>query len=70
LLAKVGRENHAFIVEAGAILHLRKLLSFTNSVAQGNSVTIILNLSIHNKNKRRIINEKGCLGSIAEVLRL
>ncbi|KAF9672483.1 hypothetical protein SADUNF_Sadunf11G0046900 [Salix dunnii] len=69
LLAKTGRENRAFIAEAGAIPHLRKLLSSTNSVAQENSVTAILNLSIHDKNKSKIMNEKGCLGSIVEVLR-
>ncbi|KAG5235111.1 U-box domain-containing protein [Salix suchowensis] len=69
LLAKTGRENRAFIAESGAIPHLSKLLSSTNSVAQENSVTAILNLSIHDKNKSKIMNEKGCLGSIVEVLR-
>ena len=69
LLAKTGRENRAFIAEAGAIPYLRELLSSTNSVAQENSVTAILNLSIYEKNKSRIMDEKGCLGSIVEVLR-
>nr|TKS04398.1 U-box domain-containing protein 17 [Populus alba] len=69
LLAKTGRENRAFIAEAGAIPHLRNLLSSTNSVAQENSVTAILNLSIHDKNKSQIMDEKGCLGSIVGVLR-
>ncbi|KAJ6416766.1 hypothetical protein OIU84_002608 [Salix udensis] len=69
LLAKTGRENRAFIAESGAIPHLSKLLSSTNPVAQENSVTAILNLSIHDKNKSKIMNEKGCLGSIVEVLR-
>ncbi|KAK8618519.1 hypothetical protein V6N13_132508 [Hibiscus sabdariffa] len=70
LLAKTGKENRAFIAEAGAIPHLRKLLSSSNPIAQENSVTALLNLSIYEKNKSRIMDEDGCLGSIVEVLRL
>ncbi|KAE8696484.1 U-box domain-containing protein 17 [Hibiscus syriacus] len=70
LLAKTGKENRAIIAEAGAIPHLQKLLSSSNPVAQENSVTAMLNLSIYEKNKSRIIDEDGCLGSIIEVLRL
>ncbi|MBA0748756.1 hypothetical protein Gogos_002745 [Gossypium gossypioides] len=70
LLAKTGKENRAFIAEAGAIPHLRKLLSSSNPVAQENAVTAMLNLSIYAKNKSRIMDEDGCLGSIVEVLRL
>ncbi|GMI72897.1 plant U-box 17, ARABIDOPSIS THALIANA PLANT U-BOX 17 [Hibiscus trionum] len=70
LLAKTGKKNRAFIAEAGAIPHLRKLLSSLNSVAQENSVTAMLNLSIYDKNKSLIMDEDGCLGSIVEVLRL
>ncbi|MBA0870648.1 hypothetical protein Goshw_015314, partial [Gossypium schwendimanii] len=70
LLAKTGKENRAFIAEAGAIPHLRKLLSSSNPVAQENAVTAMLNLSIYAKNKSRIVDEDGCLGSIVEVLRL
>ncbi|KDP21142.1 hypothetical protein JCGZ_21613 [Jatropha curcas] len=69
LLAKTGRENRAFIAEAGAIPHLCKLLSSSNPVAQENSVTAMLNLSIYDTNKTRIMEEEGCLGSIVEVLR-
>ncbi|XP_050368119.1 U-box domain-containing protein 17 [Argentina anserina] len=69
LLAKTGKENRAFIAEAGAIPHLRKLLCSPNSVAQENSVTAMLNLSIYDKNKSRIMDEEGCLGSIVDVLR-
>ncbi|KAK8984609.1 hypothetical protein V6N11_047829 [Hibiscus sabdariffa] len=70
LLAKTGKKNRAYIAEAGAIPHLRKLLSSSNPVAQENSVTAMLNLSIFDKNKSRIMDEDGCLGSIVEVLRL
>lgn len=69
LLAKTGKENRAFIAEAGAIPHLRNLLSSMNPVAQENSVTAMLNLSIYDKNKSRIMDEEGCLGLIVEVLR-
>ncbi|OWM72990.1 U-box domain-containing protein 17 [Punica granatum] len=69
LLAKTAKENRAFIAEAGAIPYLRDLLSSTNPVAQENSVTAMLNLSIHEKNRSRIMEEMGCLKSIVEVLR-
>ncbi|KAG4956044.1 hypothetical protein JHK85_042424 [Glycine max] len=69
LLAKTGKENRAFIAEAGAIPYLRNLLSSPNAVAQENSVTALLNLSIFDKNKSRIMDEEGCLGSIVDVLR-
>lgn len=69
LLAKTGKENRAYIAEAGAIPHLRDLLSSTSAVAQENSVTAMLNLSIYDKNKSRIMEEEGCLGSIVRVLR-
>ncbi|KAK7412486.1 hypothetical protein VNO78_03950 [Psophocarpus tetragonolobus] len=69
LLAKTGKENRAFIAEAGAIPYLRNLLSSPNAVAQENCVTALLNLSIFDKNKSRIMDEEGCLGSIVHVLR-
>ncbi|XP_044461967.1 U-box domain-containing protein 17-like [Mangifera indica] len=69
LLAKTGKENRAFIAQAGAIPHLHKLLSSHDPVAQENSVTAMLNLSIYDKNKSRIMDEEGCLASIVEVLR-
>lgn len=67
LLAKNGKENRAFIAQAGAIPHLKNLLSSPNAVAQENSVTALLNLSIFERNKSMIM-EEGCLGSIVEVL--
>ena len=69
LLAKTGRENRAFIAEAGAIPHLRTILSSPNPIAQENSVTAMLNRSINDKNKSRIMDEEGCLESIVQVLR-
>lgn len=69
MLAKTGRENRAYVAEAGAIPHLKSLLFSSNAVAQENSVTAILNLSIYDKNKSRIMDEEDCLGSIVRVLR-
>ncbi|KAK4775423.1 hypothetical protein SAY87_023384 [Trapa incisa] len=68
-LAKIGKENRALIAEAGAIPYLIELLSSNNPVSQENSVTAMLNLSIYDKNKSRIMEEGGCLKSIVEVLR-
>ncbi|KAL1212839.1 U-box domain-containing protein 17 [Cardamine amara subsp. amara] len=68
LLAKTGKENRAFIAEAGAIPHLRRLLKSESAVAQENSVTAMLNLSIYEKNKSLIMEEDDCLESIVSVL--
>lgn len=68
-LAKSGKENRAYIAKAGAIPLLRELLSSPNPIAQENSVTALLNLSIHNANKSRIMGEARCLESIVLVLR-
>ncbi|KAI4372019.1 hypothetical protein MLD38_010306 [Melastoma candidum] len=68
LLAKTGRENRAFIAEAGAIPYLCELLSSTSAITQEISVTAMLNLSIHDRNKSRIMEEKGCLQLIVKVL--
>lgn len=68
LLAKTGKENREFIAEAGAIPHLRRLLKSEDAVAQENSVTAMLNLSIYEKNKSRIMEEEDCLEAIVSVL--
>ncbi|KAK4421135.1 U-box domain-containing protein 17 [Sesamum alatum] len=69
LLAKTGRQNRACIAEAGAIPLLKSLLSSSDAVAQENSVTAMLNLSIYDKNKSIIMDVEGCLGAIVAVLR-
>ncbi|XP_068665383.1 U-box domain-containing protein 17-like [Aristolochia californica] len=69
LLAKTRKENRSCIAEAGAIPLLKQLLGSPDPVAQENSVTAMLNLSILDKNKSRIMEEEGCLESIVEVLR-
>lgn len=69
LLAKTGRENRAYIAEAGAIPLLKTLLPSSDAFAQENSVTALLNLSIYDRNKSRIMEVEGCLGAIVGVLR-
>lgn len=68
-LAKTGRDNRACIADAGAIPLLHLLLLSSNPIAQENTVTAILNLSILDKNKDLIMSEHGCLRSIVYVLR-
>ncbi|XP_010468768.1 PREDICTED: U-box domain-containing protein 17-like, partial [Camelina sativa] len=68
LLAKTGKENRAFIAEAGAIPHFCRLLKSENAIVQENSVTAMLNLSIYEKNKSRIMEEGDCLESIVSGL--
>ncbi|KAJ0228796.1 U-box domain-containing protein 17 [Hirschfeldia incana] len=68
LLAKTGKENRAFIADAGAIPHLRRLLGSENAIAQENSVTAMLNLSIYERNKSMIMEEEDCLECIVSVL--
>ncbi|CAD5187923.1 unnamed protein product [Musa acuminata subsp. malaccensis] len=68
LLAKTGKENRSLIAEAGAIPLLCRLLHSTNPVAQENAVTAILNISIHDSNKRWIMEEEGCLKLIVYVM--
>ncbi|KAI4343038.1 hypothetical protein MLD38_027586 [Melastoma candidum] len=70
LLAKTGKENRAFIAEAGAIPYLGELLLSASAITQEISVTAMLNLSIYDQNKSRIMEEKGCLESIVKVLEL
>lgn len=69
LLAKNGKESRAYIAEVGAIPHLRRLLSSIDYVAQENSVTALLNLSIYEPNKALVMEEPGCLMAIVDVLR-
>ncbi|CAN6444650.1 unnamed protein product [Victoria cruziana] len=59
----------AAIVNAGAIPLLVPLLDCGEPVAEENSVTAILNLSIHDGNKEPILSAEGCLQGIVRVLR-
>ncbi|GLJ28668.1 hypothetical protein SUGI_0564930 [Cryptomeria japonica] len=68
LLAKSGMDNRACIAEAGAIPLLVPLLSSKDPKAQENAVTALLNLSIYESNKARIM-ESGALQAIISVVR-
>lgn len=70
MLAKIGMENRAMIgAEENAIFFFNLLLRSPNPTAQENAVTALLNLSIHDANKARIITQPSCLRSIIRVLR-
>uniref|UniRef100_A0ACD5Z4W8 Uncharacterized protein n=1 Tax=Avena sativa TaxID=4498 RepID=A0ACD5Z4W8_AVESA len=68
LLAKAGKQNRAFIAELGAIPLLCRLLPSLDQMAQENAVTALLNLSIYEPNKTRIMEQEGCLRLIVSVL--
>ncbi|CAN6250930.1 unnamed protein product [Urochloa humidicola] len=69
LLAKTGKQNRAFIAELGAIPLLCRLLLSPDWMAQENAVTALLNLSIYEPNKTRIMEQEGCLQLIVSVLK-
>eukprot|EP01018_Ginkgo_biloba_P011668 Gb_10871 [translate_table: standard] len=68
LLAKCGMDNRACIAEAGAIPLLLPLLWSEDPKSQENAVTALLNLSIYENNKVKIM-ESGCLDPIIHVLK-
>ncbi|CAL9120755.1 unnamed protein product [Musa acuminata var. zebrina] len=68
LLARRSAENRLCIAEAGAIPLLVKLLSTLDVHTQENAVTALLNLSIFEDNKERIIIS-GAVPGIVHVLR-
>lgn len=68
LLAKQNSENRVCIAEAGAIPHLVSLLSTQDSQTQEHAVTVLLNLSIHEGNKRAIV-QAGAIPAVVHVLK-
>ncbi|XP_057972852.1 U-box domain-containing protein 16 [Malania oleifera] len=69
VLAKTDSDSRACIAEAGAIPHLVRYLASDNPSLQVNAVTTILNLSILEANKTRIMEADGALNGVVEVLR-
>ncbi|KAK4268447.1 hypothetical protein QN277_025104 [Acacia crassicarpa] len=73
VLAKTDSDSRACIAEAGAIPLLISYLSFNvgsqNPDLQVNAVTTILNLSILEANKTRIMETDGAINGVIEVLR-
>ncbi|KAH9301504.1 hypothetical protein KI387_013087, partial [Taxus chinensis] len=68
LLAKRNGNNRIYIAEAGAIPPLIKLLSTQDQRKQEHAMTALLNLSIHDGNKRTIVMA-GAVPPIVEVLK-
>lgn len=71
VLAKTDSDSRACIAEAGAIPVLVRFLTTGSQhpSLQVNAVTTILNLSILEANKTRIMETDGALNGVAEVLR-
>ncbi|URE35689.1 Ubox, partial [Musa troglodytarum] len=68
LLAKHGSDNRAFVAEAGAIPLLLPLLQSDDAGLQLNAVTALLNLSIMEANKRRIMHTDGAVDLFIHIL--
>ncbi|KAJ8533147.1 hypothetical protein K7X08_016036 [Anisodus acutangulus] len=69
VLAKTDSDSRACIAEAVALPLLVKLLGSEHPSLQVNAVTTILNLSILEANKTRIVETDGVLNGVIEVLR-
>ncbi|XP_022859259.1 U-box domain-containing protein 16-like [Olea europaea var. sylvestris] len=69
ILAKTDSDSRACIVEAGALPLLVKILGSEHPNLQINAVTTILNLSILEANKSRVMETDGVLNGVIEVLR-
>ncbi|KAL3839957.1 hypothetical protein ACJIZ3_024548 [Penstemon smallii] len=69
VLAKTDSDSRICIAEAGALPLLVKFLSSEYPDLQVNAVTTILNLSILEANKTRIMETDGVLNGVIEVLR-
>lgn len=67
-LAKSGSDNRAFIGEAGAAGLLVPLLLSEDSALQLNAVTALLNLSILEANKKRIMHAEGAVDALCHVM--
>ncbi|KAJ8485219.1 hypothetical protein OPV22_017704 [Ensete ventricosum] len=68
LLAKHGSGNRAFVAEAGAIPLLLPLLRSADAGLQLNAVAALLNLSILEANKRRIMHGDGAIDGVVHVM--
>ncbi|XP_047044776.1 U-box domain-containing protein 16-like [Lolium rigidum] len=68
-LAKSGGSgSRAFIGEAGAVPLLVPLLTSDDAALQLNAVTAVLNLSILEANKKRIMHADGAVAALCEVM--
>lgn len=67
-LAKSGSDSRAFIGEAGAVPLLVPLLNSEDAALQLNAVTALLNLSILEANKKRIMHAEGAVAALCQVM--
>ncbi|KAL5230259.1 hypothetical protein ABZP36_029035 [Zizania latifolia] len=67
-LARSGNDTRAFIGEAGAVPLLVPLLHSEDTTTQLNAVTALLNLSILEANKKRIMHAEGAVEALCHVM--
>jgi hypothetical protein len=68
LLAKLGPDSRAFVGEAGAVPLLVPLLYSDDAALQLNAVTALLNLSILEANKKRVMHADVAMEGVAHVM--
>ncbi|CAL4960707.1 unnamed protein product [Urochloa decumbens] len=68
LLSKSGADSRAFVGEAGAVPLLVPLLYSDDAALQLNAVTALLNLSILEANKKRIMHAEGAVEGVAHIM--
>ncbi|CAL4953884.1 unnamed protein product [Urochloa decumbens] len=68
LLSKSGADCRAFVGEAGAVPLLVPLLYSDDAALQLNAVTALLNLSILEANKKRIMHAEGAVEGVAHIM--
>ncbi|CAD6236178.1 unnamed protein product [Miscanthus lutarioriparius] len=68
LLSKSGADSRAFVGEAGAVPLLVPLLYSEDAGLQLNAVTALLNLSILEANKKRIMHAEGAVEAVAHIM--
>ncbi|OEL36721.1 U-box domain-containing protein 16, partial [Dichanthelium oligosanthes] len=68
LLSKCGPDSRAFVGEAGAVPLLVPLLYSEDAGLQLNAITALLNLSILEANKKRIMHAEGAVEAVAHIM--
>ncbi|RLN23088.1 U-box domain-containing protein 16-like [Panicum miliaceum] len=68
LLSKSGNDCRAFVGEAGAVPLLVPLLYSEDAGLQLNAVTALLNLSILEANKKRIMHAEGAVEAVGHIM--
>ncbi|KAK3165821.1 hypothetical protein QOZ80_1AG0038220 [Eleusine coracana subsp. coracana] len=68
LLSKLGSDSRAFVGEAGAVPLLVPLLHSDDAALQLNAVTALLNLSILEANKKRVMHADGGVDALCHVM--